>query len=120
MNALVIALVTILPFAGITFALYRALQHEVNQQRIAPLLASFIVWFAVLCLPWLLTFLWALIAAYIFQSLFALQTAAWDVGLAISLYFGMCLSYPVGVLAASLITWRFFNQPPHRPFESTS
>ncbi|WEE76073.1 hypothetical protein LZ683_18155 [Comamonas testosteroni] len=120
MNALVIALVTILLFAGITFSLYRTLQHEVNQQRIAPLLASFIVWVAVLCLPWLLTFLWALITAYIFRSFTVLQTAAWDVGLAISLYFGMCLSYPVGVLAAILITWRFFSQPPHRPSESTT
>lgn len=109
MNVLVIALFATLPFVGITFALYRVLQREVHQQKITPFFAILIVWFAVLCLPLLLTFFWAPIANYILRTFTALQTTSWDVGLAISLYLGMCLSYLCGILAASFISWKFLS-----------
>ncbi|WP_039048864.1 hypothetical protein [Comamonas thiooxydans] len=110
MNALVIALVITLAFIGFIFALHRLLQHKVRRQEMSPLFAIFIVWFAVLWLPLLLTFLWGAIAAYMLQTFTALQTASWDVGLAISLYLGMCLSYLSGVLAAILISWNFLSE----------
>ena len=120
MNALAVALVVTLPFMGITFAMYRVLQRKVSQQEISPPLAALLVWLAVLCLPWLLTWLLAPIANYIFTTFPALQTPSWDVGLAISLYLGMCLSYLFGVLAAGIISWKFIGRSTHGRSENAT
>ena len=120
MDALTIALITTIPFLGIIFALYRVMRHEVKNQKMTPFFASLIVWIAALCLPWFLNFLWWPLGTHIFRTYPSLQTAAWDVGLAISLYIGMYLAYFFGVLTAIICSYRLYSLSYSRLSESSN
>ena len=120
MNALVVACVVALPFVGITFAIYRVLKHRVDKNSFSPVLAALVLWLLVLCLPWLLTRFWVPITNYVFITFPALQTPSWDVGLAISIYLGMWLSYAFGGLFAGVISWRFLCGSPSDGSESAT
>ena len=120
MSVHAIALVVTLLFMSITFAMYRKLQRKVTEQKISSFRAALLVWLNVLCLPWLLTWIWVPIANHIFTTFPALQTPSWDVGVAISLYLGMCMSYLFGVLSASIISWKFIGRSTHRRSENAT
>ena len=113
MLGICIALAVTLPFLGITFIVYRVAQRKLAQRKAGHLLVALILWVAVLCLPRLLIWLWVPFANHIFITFPSLQGPAWDVGLALSLYMGMSVSYFFGVLAASIVTWQLIARSPH-------
>ena len=113
MNALVVILVAALPFVVIAFALYHVLFERVMGKTLRPAFAVLLYWLAVAVVPWSLLWVQVPLANYIFGSFPSLQTAAWDVGLAINLSLGMILSYLSGVVAAVLATRQFLLGATH-------
>ncbi|WP_145927187.1 hypothetical protein [Jeongeupia sp. USM3] len=120
MNAVAIAFAVTLPFLGIVFVTYRKLQRMVYLQKITPVLAVFVVWLAVLGLPWFSLWFWVPVANHIVVVFPALRTPSWDAGLAISLYLGMCMSYLFGALAAGAISWQFIRRSTHGRSDNAS
>ena len=120
MQSICIALAVLIPFLGITFIVCRGIQSLVAQRKAKPILAALILWLEVLCLPWLLVWLWVPVANYIFITYPSLHSPAWDVGLAVSLYIGMCMSYLFGVLAACIVTWQLIFRSTQRRTESAT
>ncbi|MBS1130008.1 MAG: hypothetical protein H6R16_1010 [Proteobacteria bacterium] len=113
MNALVVILVAALPFALVAFVLYRVLFVRVMGKTLRPAFAVLLYWIAIAVVPWVLLWVQVPLANYIFGSIPSLQTAAWDVGLAINLSLGMILSYLTGVVAAVLATRQFLHGATH-------
>jgi len=102
-----IALAQVLAFLGLAFALYRALARPVAAGTLGHHGACLIYMLALAALPWGLLWVFVPISNFIFASFPALRVAAWDVGLALLLYFAMWLCYALAVAAAVIACRRF-------------
>ncbi len=107
MNAALVIAVALLPFALVAIALYRTLLACVIRLGLRPMVAVLLYWAAVAILPVGILWLQVPLANNIFTAFPALQTAAWDVGLAVSLTLAMLVSWLIGIVAAILAGQRF-------------
>lgn len=101
-----IILLVLLPFLALLRWVYRCLSTAVRGGQLSSLLAIGAIWGMIAVLPWLMLFLYVPLANRIFLTFPVLQTAAWDVGLATSLWLGMVVSYVIGGLAGVVASVR--------------
>jgi len=96
-----IVAIQMLVFLGLTWSVYRVLAKRVRVAGMRRWLAGviFVSWLAVA--PYGLLYFLVPLANSIFLFYPALQSGAWDVGLALALWLGMALTYGLSVIVGA-------------------
>lgn len=109
MNAIPIALASVIPFLALTYLLFRAFARGLASGRISLFSAIASFWVAIALLPVCIFALLVPTLNYVFRTFTSLQVAAWDVGLAISTSIGLILSWIVAVAVGGVATKKFVS-----------
>jgi len=109
MATYLIALLYLLCFLSLAFALYRILRRAVSNKNIKPITSCFIYALAIVILPWFLLLPFVQFGNFLYTNYPSLKVAAWDVGLALILWLSMYAAYIVGLVVAGLASWRFIS-----------
>lgn len=98
MRAEPIILLVLLPFLALLRWLYLRLSKAIADRRMTLASAMLRLWGVIVFLPWLSLYFYVPLLNLLFSKFPVLQTTAWDVGLAMSLWVGMAASYVIGGL----------------------
>lgn len=90
-------------------ALYRLLNSELTNHQTKPLHACLIIWLAIAIMPLLLSFIFYILAIFIYTNFATLRVASWDVALTFVLPFYLGVTYVVGLVFAIFSTIKFLT-----------
>ena len=105
-----IALATVLTFIGLVSVLYNVLVSAVSRKALKPFIACIILWPSIALAPKLILWLAIPVGNFVYVTFPSLKVAAWDVGLALTLWIGMYVSYAIGVIVALGAPFTFFEK----------
>jgi hypothetical protein len=105
-----LALLNLLAFFCLAFALYRVLMTAISKKLFKPFFSCVIYWLFILITPYLFMFTFAQLGNHVYTNYPSLSgNVAWDVGLALVFQLTMYLSYIIGLIFAALSTFRFLT-----------
>ncbi|MCR4511010.1 hypothetical protein NUV66_17015 [Pseudomonas sp. 32.2.56] len=117
-NVIPIAIAVI--FLALIFLIFFIFYRKISKSlaSLSPALTT--LWLFILIFPWLMTWFYVPLINSIYINNPELKTAAWDVGAALAIYLGMCLSYILGIIAGCFATWRLIilSRKQHRASET--
>lgn len=97
-----IAIAHVLAYGAVVLALYAGLRRTVMRGHLTPVKACVAYLLALALLPSFLMQALGALANHLFTARLVTPEAAWDVGLAMSLFVSTWVCYAVGILAAGL------------------
>ena len=107
MAAILVALVAISIYLVFAWVLYVGLCARVSRRLMRPVSAGLMYWSALAVVPYVLAWIMVPVSFDLYRVYPSLQEPSWDISLALSISFGMILSYALGFVIACLASWRF-------------
>ncbi len=105
MVSLLVAGAAFFLYLALAIFLYQWLAARISRKALSFFSAVAIYWLVLAATPWVLMWFGFRIGGHIYQSFPAVREAAWDVGLALTVYIGMFLSYIVGAVSGCVAPW---------------
>ena len=93
-------------FLTLALFIYSAFHRTISKSSAGLTLALSTLWSFILIFPWGITWIYVPLINSIYTNNPELQSAAWDVAVALAIYLGMYLSYALGLIAGCFATWK--------------
>ncbi|MNR39639.1 hypothetical protein D3C85_1578630 [compost metagenome] len=93
-------------FLTLVLLMSSAFHRAISKSSTKLMLVLSALWSFIFIFPWAVTWLYVPLLNSVYTSNPELQSAAWDVAVALAIYLGMWLSYALGLIAGCLATWK--------------